>query len=51
MEIDKLINKNQLARELGLSEGSIRKRAIHKKYNSKIKELNDLLNYWRTRIL
>lgn len=47
MNIDKLINKNELARELGLKSGSLRTSALHKKYNSLISQLNRLCDYWR----
>ena len=49
MKIDKLINKNKLAEEFYLNPGSIRENNIHKKYQNKIKELNDLIEYWRKR--
>ena len=49
--IDKLINKNALAQELGLKQGSIRSSNVHKKYKLAIEDLNSLIDFWRRRNL
>ena len=49
IKLDKLIKPSQLTKEFGLSRSAIGYNHIPKKYHNKVKELNDLINYWRSR--